>query len=81
MTVDGIKEKIEKGEALDETERKLVGIALKWWQNCRYEQIPDTPFIHGTAGKIREGDKMPEYFLICPTYGVDWSVPYKRVDK
>ncbi len=80
MGIDIIIDKINKVEELTEGERKTVSIALKWLAAAMYEKIPDTPFICGHGGKAREGDNMPEYFHICPTYGVDWSVTYKRVD-
>jgi len=76
-----IAEKLEKNEPLDENERKLAILCVKFMQRCRYENVPDCPFISGEAGQKRDGDHMPEYFFICPTYGVDFSVLYKRVDK
>ena len=74
---DVIAEKIEKGEALDKNETKLTIMCIKFMKNCRYEHVPDVPFICGEGGSNDESG-MPEYFFICPTYGVDWSTRYKR---
>jgi len=37
------------------------------------------PFICGVVGE-KDRNGMPEYFKICPTYGVGFSYNYKRVD-
>jgi hypothetical protein len=37
------------------------------------------PFICGTVGE-KDKNGMPEHFMICPAYGLDYSYRYKRVD-
>ena len=74
---DIVAEKIEKQEELSEKERQLARVALKFLQTCRYEHVPETPFICGEAGKNGE-DGMPEFYFICPTYGLDGFAVYKK---
>jgi hypothetical protein len=63
-------------------EMAVVKRALDVYQTILYEKIPDTPFICGKGGKKNDVG-MPEYFFICPTYGVDAGLVYnyKRVDR
>jgi hypothetical protein len=77
--VDDLKEKVEKGPGSDLTvkERRVIGMALKFLQNCMYEKIPNVPFICGKAGEDGK-DGMPEFFFIAPTYGVDGFAVYKK---
>lgn len=74
---DAIKAKLDNNQELDEKDRKLLAAAVKFMQSCFYEQVPDTPFICGTAGN-NGPDNMPEYYFIAPTYGVDGFAVYKK---
>lgn len=37
-------------------------------------------FISGAHG-VRDGNLLPEYVLVCPAYGADWSQIYQRTDR
>lgn len=44
------------------------------------EYCPDVYFITGQAGDS-DSNGMPEEIHVCPSYGVDWIMVYKRTDK
>ena len=75
--IDNISKKLKAGETLDEKELSVVSIALKSLQSILYEQLSYVPFICGEAGD-KGPDGMPEYFFICPNYGLDGWASYKK---
>jgi hypothetical protein len=78
MTVySELAEKIKNNEELTEKERMATAIAVKFLENCRYQNVPNVPFICGEAGE-KGKDGMPEFFFIAPTYGVDGFAVYKK---
>ena len=78
-SIDEMKRKIKAKEELSDLEWKVLNMVFKFYQAVHSEKIPDTPFICGEGGEIGE-DHLPEVFHITPTYGLDWSVPYKKMD-
>lgn len=76
--IDDLKDKVEKG-CSDFTDKEIIiiGMALKFVQNCMYEKIPNVPFICGEGGGVGK-DGMPEYYFVAPTYGVDGFAMYKK---
>ena len=54
---------IDENNRLKEELKRLYGV--------------DRPFICGTAGNT-DKDNMPEYVLVCPTYGADGFALYKK---
>lgn len=80
IMVSEMMEKVKNNQPLDEKELKVFETMMYFAQKLLYEHIADTPFICGQSGEVREGDKMPEYFFICPSYGCDFSVLFKRDD-
>lgn len=64
---------------LNDEERKQFEVLKKMFFHTIPERMPDTYFISGEAGEKNECG-LPEYVSICPAYGVDFSVMYKRVD-
>jgi len=55
-------------------ELRVLQIAVKFLKNASYEHI-NIPFICGEAGE-KDNMGMPDYFLICPLYGVDSNLVY-----
>lgn len=49
-------------------------------QQAYPEYCPDVYFITGHAGNT-DSHSMPEEIHVCPSYGVDWIMVYKRTDK
>lgn len=37
-------------------------------------------FITGKGGES-DSNGLPEYIFVCPSYGCDWAVTYKKADK
>ena len=56
-------ELVKENERMREELRKLFGV--------------ERPFICGTAGG-KGSDDMPDYILVCPSYGADGSAMYKK---
>lgn len=61
-------------EAADEIER-----LRKWIESQHYDRL-SVPFICGVGGKIQD-DHLPERIMVCPAYGSDIVVMFKRVSK
>ena len=74
MTSEDIHEK-----PLGETEREQFEVLKKMFFHKIPEQMPDTYFISGEVGE-KDYYGLPEYIPICPAYGLDFSVMYKRID-
>ena len=64
---------------LNETEREQFEVLKKMFFHTIPERMPDTYFISGEVGEKNEHG-LPEYISVCPAYGLDFSVMYKRVD-
>lgn len=66
-------------ETLEKTNKKL-----KLYEKLDYKlrtEYPDKSgyfFISGVSGTT-DANGLPEYVSICPAYGADWSVHYKKV--
>jgi hypothetical protein len=43
------------------------------------DQSPDTYFICGDGGE-KDSNGLPDFVLICPAYGCDWSIMYRKTD-
>lgn len=79
--IEEIVHKIGNGEALDCPEqRELARKTLMLFAQKHYE-ISGSMFITGYGGDF-DSRNLPDYLLICPTYGADPSCTgmYKRVD-
>ena len=44
------------------------------------EHFANQYFMSGFAGAVDENG-LPEYILVCPAYGVDWVMSYKRTNE
>jgi len=43
------------------------------------DKFPDTYFISGQGGDV-DKNGLPDRLYVCPAYGVDWVVTYKKVN-
>jgi len=70
------------GDASDEIERlrDKCDKQARIIQQAYPEYCPDVYFITGHAGN-EDSNGMPEEIYVCPSYGVDWIMVYKRTDK
>lgn len=67
--------KIRNGDPLDERERQLASHIIAAFSQAYYEKT-GCMFISG-SGDLKE-DGFPDYVLVCPAYGSDGSVMYRR---
>jgi hypothetical protein len=75
--IELLQEKVKNGDELDDKERRVVNIALRAARNLLYDKQPYIPFICGEGGE-KGDDEMPEFFFICPNYGLDGFAVYKK---
>jgi hypothetical protein len=75
--LEKLQDKIKEGGELNDKERNVINIALKVLRQAFSDKVPYVPFICGEAGK-KGKDGMPEYFMICPNYGLDGFAVYKK---
>jgi len=60
------------------TEQEELEALRRIYRQLKFE-TSGAAFITGVGGK-QDANGMPEYILVCPTYGLDFSYRYKRVD-
>lgn len=63
---------------LSDDEREQFEALKKMFYHIIPEKMPDTYFICGEGGS-KDDNNLPEFILICPAYGVEYSVVYKKV--
>lgn len=63
MDLSNVQEIVDENNRLKEELKRLYGV--------------ERPFICGTAGDTGV-DGMPEYVLVCPSYGADGMAMYKK---
>lgn len=76
---DELIEAIDKREISD-ADFEHLKIIIHFVKNIRAQEVFGIPFISDMMGEKNPGDKLTEWIGICPAYGADFSVLYKRVD-
>jgi len=76
--IEEMAERVRSGNGSSEDLEKAAKVLMLFGQ-AAIEKGSGSMFICGTAGKTGP-DGMPPYIQVCPTYGSDWVVMYKRVE-
>jgi hypothetical protein len=74
-TVD-LERRLRGGGSISEEERHYLALAISVLKAAFYDRC-NFPFICGEAGEKDESG-MPEFYDICPMYGVGGSAQYRR---
>jgi hypothetical protein len=64
---------------ITEEEYKLFTKLKTALKHSSPEKFPDTYFITGASGN-KDNHGMPDTVFLCPAYGLDYVVAYKKVD-
>lgn len=71
-------------DLIEENEKLRRGLDIYKRERIRfrhsYPEITGNYFISGELGK-KDDNFLPEYILVCPAYGADWSILYKKMEK
>ena len=73
--IENIANKIQNEMSLNENERNKASKILMLVSQAKFE-TSRSMFISGYAGET--DNSLPEYVFICPEYGADFSIAYKK---
>lgn len=64
-------------EELEDKLSKLENLV----KSLTFDKVPDIPFLCGMGGESDKYTGLPEYVHVCPAYGSDITVLYRKVTK